>query len=527
MRGASAAFALLIVLAALPPGAAESPATLTLFAPQYVPAGATFEVNGTLRQSGLGLPLQTIDILLDGELAGKVATNSAGTYRATLVAPAARGPIALQARWLAGQPVEEASAIRIAFAANAPSQPFDLSARDNASRAAADLSWRAPSDDGGAPVTYLVQRRDAITGWTMVGSSAPLSFSDATAPPGRVSEFRVLARNDVGTSEPSASASTLLRPPALATPGVSYNVLTRQAMITWSVPAGLEPLTGFVVIADGEIADLPPPSRTSFVEPVGPSIRRTYAVAAVNAEGEGPLSPLRTLVTPPAAPAAFTATGDPVFRQIALAWSAPGETGPVPTTGYRIERREAGPWTLLATTNASTFTLVDSAVQWSTSYEYRVLATNEGGAGPWTYAGGRTPDVRLEVRVPRLQACVTEPVKCVWASPGDTVRYDRDTEEVRFDPQVRVVATRQDGGVAGDFPALLKARASWPGGGDPERARTVYVAPTGTADWLAFDLAQWDDLPDLACRMVTFDVSAEFGGVVAHGQASWNICHDF
>lgn len=90
-----------------------------------------------------------------------------------------------------------------------PGEPLAVTASDIDS-SSLTLSWQPPSQDGGAPVTgYYVERRTGFNPrWVAVNRSpvhiTKMDISDLTE--GREYEFRVIAENEVGSSQPSAMA---------------------------------------------------------------------------------------------------------------------------------------------------------------------------------------------------------------------------------------------------------------------------------------------------------------------------------
>ena len=77
-----------------------------------------------------------------------------------------------------------------------PSAPRDLSA--SVSGTTITLSWNAPSDDGGAPIThYSFEWREVGHYWAAGGSTTGTSDTYNGAPGGNY-EFRVAAHNSEG-----------------------------------------------------------------------------------------------------------------------------------------------------------------------------------------------------------------------------------------------------------------------------------------------------------------------------------------
>ena len=93
---------------------------------------------------------------------------------------------------------------------NPPSPPTGLTATTKLLKI--NLSWTAPSDNGGAPITgYMIERStDNGSTWstlvTNTGSTGT-TYSDTNVQPLTTYTYRVSAINDVGTSDPSNTAS--------------------------------------------------------------------------------------------------------------------------------------------------------------------------------------------------------------------------------------------------------------------------------------------------------------------------------
>ena len=89
--------------------------------------------------------------------------------------------------------------------------PLEIS---DVSKDRATLSWKSPKDDGGNKVTgYIVERRDVSKGtdaWIPVTQTCKdTKFTVPSLIDGHEYEFRVMAINENGTSEPLCSSSPI------------------------------------------------------------------------------------------------------------------------------------------------------------------------------------------------------------------------------------------------------------------------------------------------------------------------------
>jgi titin len=75
------------------------------------------------------------------------------------------------------------------------------------------LTWRAPTSDGGAPITgYVIERQTEIGGrWIPLKSKAVTTeFEVRDLYEGQKYEFRVIAENKAGQGKPSESAGPIV-----------------------------------------------------------------------------------------------------------------------------------------------------------------------------------------------------------------------------------------------------------------------------------------------------------------------------
>ena len=73
-----------------------------------------------------------------------------------------------------------------------------------------ELSWQAPSSDGGAPITgYVVERRTGIHWIPMKEKATTTAYTVKGLKEGNKYEFRVVAENKAGQGVPSKSSAQI------------------------------------------------------------------------------------------------------------------------------------------------------------------------------------------------------------------------------------------------------------------------------------------------------------------------------
>ena len=188
-----------------------------------------------------------------------------------------------------------------------PSTPTSLTATA-VSQSRINLSWIAPSNTGGTPLTgYKIERRTSCAGsfstfFANTGNTST-TYSNTGLVNGTCYEYRVLAHNAVGTSLASnnAIATTLQNPaphiisPPSAPTGLSVTALSNTALkLTWYAPSntGGAPILGYKIQRNGTtIVNNTSNTQTHFTNSgLLAAHQETYRVAAWNSAGLGPYS---------------------------------------------------------------------------------------------------------------------------------------------------------------------------------------------------------------------------------------------
>ncbi len=298
--------------------------------------------------------------------------------------------------------------------ATVPSAPVRLSARANGQNQI-DLTWTAPSSDGGAPITgYRIESSPNGSTWTPLRSntgSNATSFSHTGLAPATKRYYRVYGINMAGRSPASnvANATTDATVPAAPT-NLSANASgTSQIDLSWRAPSfdGGSRVTGyrieFAESGNGPwsalVANTLSGSTSHSDTGLAPATTRYYRVFAINAVGSGTESGVAnatTDATVPDAPTNLIATATEPTR-IDLVWTAPAYDGGSPITGYRIEVSEnTATWTDLVRSTAVTTTAYGhTGLMPGSTRHYRVSAINFAGTGvPSNIASASTDDPR-------------------------------------------------------------------------------------------------------------------------------------
>ena len=197
------------------------------------------------------------------------------------------------------------------------------------------LSWAAPADDGGTPITGYTVRAytyiDSVEDWVVVATQSVSEAVTTAAITGLANGteyvFEVTASNAVGEGWEAYAVSVPSTVPDAVT-GVVAVAGDRQVTVSWSAPQsdGGSPITGYTVTSSsgGSWAT----SNTSLiVTGLVNGQEYSFTVAAKNAAGAGPTSQASPRVTPqPPAP-----------QQIAPQPPAPQQTAPQPTASVKVK----------------------------------------------------------------------------------------------------------------------------------------------------------------------------------------------
>jgi chitodextrinase len=327
----------------------------------------------------------------DGDIAEDRLTTAVGSYSATAtISPAAQWIMQMVAFRAAGSSGGDTTP---------PTAPSGLTATA-ASAGQINLAWTASTDNVGvtgyniqscqgagctnfAPVASV---SGTTTSYSNTGLNASSSYSyqvQATDAAGNLSAFSNIAT----TSTPADTT-----PPSTPTNLAAVAVSSAQINLTWTASTDNVGVTGYNVLrcqgtnCTNFVQDAQP--RVNYLDDTGLAASTSYSYEVQAFDAAGNLSGFSTVATattpsndttPPTAPSNLTATATST-SQINLAWTA--STDNVGVTGYNLQRCTGSGCTtfaVLTSVSGTTTTYSNTGLTGSTSYSYRVQATDAAG----------------------------------------------------------------------------------------------------------------------------------------------------
>jgi hypothetical protein len=260
---------------------------------------------------------------------------------------------------------------------------------------AAQFSWLAPADTGGASVTsYRVEySKDGLTWLILASKSTAASFKLSGLTPGATYQVRVAASTRAGLGAFLTESITTAKTVASA-PGQLRALEISQTSLTlaWSLPAR----NGGAAITDYQVEVSANGGSTWKVVPheaannlslqltgLASGSTRLFRVAAVNETGVGAYSTqisVTTLGYRPSAPTSLRVTSRSA-TSVSVAWNQQQALGGSPIRNFVIEYSKDGGYTWVAVkrANSTALSATISGFTSKSSYRIRVRATNDVG----------------------------------------------------------------------------------------------------------------------------------------------------
>ncbi|MDE0171496.1 MAG: fibronectin type III domain-containing protein [bacterium] len=305
------------------------------------------------------------------------------------------------------------------------------------------ITWVPPDDaTGGGTVTRYELEVSTDGGYAYTRLARPASsartYNHTGLRPGDTRQYRMRACNSAGCGEWSFPADgTTAAEGVPAAPGLTARANSASEIrLSWSRPSdGGSEITGYELehyTDGGDWAALDDRLWSHVTEyahedEFGGGTTHRYRVRAVNANGEGAWSAVRTVTVSAQVPGKPELSfGDAADNSITLEWTTPAANGSR-ITGYRVERNDRvggyDNWVRVTTTGVPATSHTDRGLYSGTQYCYRVVANSSAGAGPYSdeecaettgqYAYNPDPPIV------RLSSVTTNRVTLAWDPPAD------------------------------------------------------------------------------------------------------------
>ncbi|MEM3065674.1 MAG: fibronectin type III domain-containing protein [Candidatus Nitrosotenuis sp.] len=308
----------------------------------------------------------------------------------------------------AGSASSEAAATPTSSSAPAaPSTPTNLVATVSASQI--NLSWSAPANTGGYPVTgYKIEYKAGSGSYAVLvqnTASVSTTYSHTGITAGQTYIYRVYAINSIGTSAASSEVTATSSSSGAGVPGAPLSFAATSAgptqiNLSWSPPSnnGGAAITGYKIeVKKGAgsyetLVSNTQSTATSFSH-TGLTTGTTYyyRLYAINSAGTGQASESSATPKETTSPALTATAVSPT--SITLSWVPPSQTYKQSIVGYRIEEKigQDDFRTVVDNTNSPSTTYTVTGLTTDKTYTYVVSALFTLGASPTSNEASATP----------------------------------------------------------------------------------------------------------------------------------------
>jgi hypothetical protein len=323
----------------------------------------------------------------------QIGTSTTASYSDTGLTPNSSYSYRVRATDAAGNNSAYSNTATASTPAVPPTAPTNLTATDSGP-AQINLSWTASTEPGGTISRYSIERcagancGNTASNFAQVGTSTTTSFSDTGLLGSSSYSYRVRAEDTSNTFGPySNTASATTAAPTFTAPSNLTATAVSNTQINLSWTAGTE--TGGTV-TEYLIERCSGNACSSFTQ-IGTSTATTYSntgllgstsytyrVRATDGANDSGYSNTNSTITPAPTftPPSNLTTAASGPAQINLSWTAAAETGGT-ITQYLIERCSGIACNSFTQVGTSTTTIYhDTGLLGSTSYSYRVRATD-------------------------------------------------------------------------------------------------------------------------------------------------------
>jgi Immunoglobulin I-set domain/Fibronectin type III domain len=302
-----------------------------------------------------------------------------------------------------------------------------------------DLEWQKPASDGGAPIEkYIIQMRDKdkrnwVDACTVPGDRTKGKVTNVQE--GHEYEFRVVAVNKAGPSEPSDISKSVVAKPRFLAPHIDRKNLLKKTlhsgqMLHVEADVAGEPAPKVqwyfkdkLVEGSDRIKLENEPYKTTFIIP---KTRRAdngvYVIIAKNDSGTDTVEFELEILSKPSPPKGPIQVSDVTAEGCHLKWEAPEDDGGEPIDHYVVERMdtETGRW--IPVCESKTPEADVTGLTEGKDYCFRVRAVNaEGESDPLDLEGtvrAKNPfDVPDAPGKPEFQDWSRNHVDLTWKAP--------------------------------------------------------------------------------------------------------------
>ena len=258
-----------------------------------------------------------------------------------------------------------------------------------------ELEWSPPKSDGGAPIDkYIIQMRDKDTRNWVDAATVPGNKTNGKVTgvqEGHEYEFRVVAVNKAGPSEPSDVSKSVVAKPRFLAPYIDRKNLGKRTIrsgemftleadvkgepppkITWTLKG--EPLNPERIKVESEDY-----KTTFFIKKAVRADTAVYLVTAVNDSGKDSVELELTVLSKPGKPKGPLKVSDVKAESCKLEWKKPEDDGGVPVDHYVVERMDTatGRWIPVGTSKLPEMDV--TGLNEGKEYLFRVKAVNSEG----------------------------------------------------------------------------------------------------------------------------------------------------
>lgn len=274
-----------------------------------------------------------------------------------------------------------------------PQPPGKVSVVD-VSRSTVSLKWEKPIHDGGSRVSHYeveMAPKDSDT-WSLCASVKSLETTVASLLQGEEYQFRVVAVNDKGKSDPRQLAHSVVAKDLTIEPSIRPKASTYSVQVGYDlkieVPIAGHPKPTITWTKDG--TDLKQTTRVNVTDSahhttltIKDAIREDggmYTINIVNSLGSKDANVEVITLDKPGPPTGPVKMEDISAESVTLIWEPPTYTGGCPISNYVVEKRDTTTtnWVVVSATVART-TLKVANLKTGAEYQFRVFAENRYG----------------------------------------------------------------------------------------------------------------------------------------------------